>query len=71
MKKDYASPLGHWALTASRSSANVTLIILRLADLAAASLDGLFDHPAFAAHFCFEGGWRIGCAYLGGVGSSL
>jgi hypothetical protein len=34
----------------------VTLIILRVADLAAASLDGLFDHPAFAPHFCSKVG---------------
>jgi hypothetical protein len=30
------SPLGHWALTVSRPSADVTLITLRVADLAAA-----------------------------------
>jgi hypothetical protein len=30
------SPLGHWALTGSRPSADVTLILLRVADLAAA-----------------------------------
>ena len=40
------SPLGHWALTVSRPSADVTLIMLRVADLAAALLDGLFAHPA-------------------------
>ena len=33
-------------LTASPASANVTLIILRVADLAAAALDGHFEHPA-------------------------
>ena len=37
--------LRHWALTSSRPSANVTLIILRVADLAAALLDELFHHP--------------------------
>ncbi len=36
-------------LTASPASANVTLIILRVADLAAAALDGHFEHPA---RFC-------------------
>jgi len=45
-EKNYASPLRHWALTISRPSANVTLIILRVADLAAALLDRLFEHPA-------------------------
>jgi hypothetical protein len=40
------SPPGHWALTGSRPSADVTLILLRVADLAAALLDGLFAHPA-------------------------
>jgi len=44
---DYASPRRHWALTNSRPSANVTLIILRVADLAAALLDSLFAHPAW------------------------
>ena len=39
------SPLGHWALTDSRPSADVTLITLRVADLAAALLDDLFAHP--------------------------
>ncbi|MCS6303624.1 MAG: hypothetical protein H8K07_08160 [Nitrospira sp.] len=34
----------HWALTDSRPSANVALIILRAADLAAALLEGLFEH---------------------------
>ena len=42
---EYASPLRHWALTDSRPSADVTLIILRVADLAAALLDSLFEHP--------------------------
>lgn len=32
----YASPLRHWALTDSRPSADVTLTILRVADLPAA-----------------------------------
>ena len=36
-EKEYARP-GHWALTDSRPSADVTLIILRVADLAAALL---------------------------------
>ena len=45
VKNGYASPLRHWALTDSRPSANVTLIILRVADLAVALLDGLFEHP--------------------------
>ena len=40
------SPLGHWALTDSRPFADVTLITLRVADLAAALLDDLFAHPA-------------------------
>jgi hypothetical protein len=38
-KKVYVSPRRHWALTNSRPSANVTLIILRVADLAAALLE--------------------------------
>jgi len=42
---EYASPLRHWALTNSHPSANVRLLIRRLADLAAAALDGLFEHP--------------------------
>jgi len=33
-RKKYASALRHWALTDSRPSADVTLIILRVADLA-------------------------------------
>src|SRR6187397_124602 len=60
VKKVYASPLRHWALTDSRPSADVTLIILRVADLAAALFgerrvlarqggrvraDSLFEHP--------------------------
>ena len=36
-------PLRHWALTGSCPSANVTLIILRVADLAAALLNGLLN----------------------------
>ena len=44
-ENEYASPLRHWALTDSRPSADVTLIILRVADLAAALLDSLFEHP--------------------------
>ena len=47
LKKSSSGVLaGHWALTDSRPSADVTLIILRVADLAAALLDGLFEHPA-------------------------
>lgn len=38
--------LGHWAPTDSRPSADVTLIPLRVADLAAVLLDDLFAHPA-------------------------
>jgi len=48
VKKGYASPLRHWALTNSRPSANVTLIILRVADLAAALLDGILDSAGFS-----------------------
>jgi len=44
--QEYESPLGHWALTDSRPSAGVTLLPRRIADLAAALLDGLFAHPA-------------------------
>ncbi|WHZ30356.1 MAG: hypothetical protein OJF51_005159 [Nitrospira sp.] len=36
----------HRALTDSRPSANVTLLLRRVADLAAALLDSLFEHPA-------------------------
>ena len=45
VKKNTPRPR-HWALTDSRPSADVTLIILRVADLAAALLDNLFEHPA-------------------------
>ena len=45
-----ASPLGHWALTVSRPSADVTLLTLRVADLAAALLDGPFAQPAGNCH---------------------
>ena len=45
MKKDTLRPLRHWALTGSRPSPDVTLIILRVADLAAALPDSLFEHP--------------------------
>jgi hypothetical protein len=38
-EKEYASPLRHWALTDSRPSANLTLLIRRVADLAAAFLN--------------------------------
>jgi hypothetical protein len=44
VRKGYASPR-HWALTGSRPSADVTLLIRRVADLAAALLDSLFEHP--------------------------
>ncbi len=37
-REKYASPQRHWALTDSRPSANVTLIILRVVDLAAVLL---------------------------------
>jgi hypothetical protein len=47
VKTVYDSPIRHWALTISRPSANVTLIILRVADLAAALLHSLFAHPAW------------------------
>ena len=36
---------GLGALTDSPASTNVALIILRAVDLAAAALDGLFEHP--------------------------
>jgi hypothetical protein len=39
----YASPPRHWALTNSRPSADVTLITLRVADLAAASLEAFLN----------------------------
>ena len=39
-------PLGHCRLTVSTASTDVALIILRAVDLAAASLDGHFDHSA-------------------------
>ncbi|WHZ26196.1 MAG: hypothetical protein OJF51_000991 [Nitrospira sp.] len=45
VRKGYASPR-HRALTDSRPSANVTLLLRRVADLAAALLDSLFEHPA-------------------------
>jgi hypothetical protein len=35
----YDSPLGHWALTISHPSADVTFLIRRVPDLAAALLD--------------------------------
>jgi hypothetical protein len=38
-------PPRHWALTDSRPSANVTLLIRRVADLAAVLLDSLLDQP--------------------------
>jgi hypothetical protein len=41
-----ASVLRHGRLTVSPASTNLALIILRAVDLAAASLDDLFDHPA-------------------------
>jgi hypothetical protein len=45
VRRDTPRPLRHGALTGSRPSADVTLIILRVADLAAALLDGHFEHP--------------------------
>jgi hypothetical protein len=45
------SPLGHWALTGSRPSADVTLILLRVADLAGALLDGLLAHYELFADY--------------------
>jgi hypothetical protein len=70
----YASPQRHWALTDSRPSANVTLIILRVADLAAAlpaerrvlarrgwagETVGLFEHPAGCSGTIHDGlPWR-------------
>ena len=36
-------PLRHWALTISRPSANVTLVLLRVADLAAALPENFFS----------------------------
>jgi hypothetical protein len=44
-KNAYASPPRHCRLTISPASANVTLIILRVADLAGVSLEDLFEHP--------------------------
>jgi hypothetical protein len=46
MKMKLSLRLGHWALTDSRPSTIVTLIILRVADLTAASPVELFEHPA-------------------------
>ncbi|WHZ29736.1 MAG: hypothetical protein OJF51_004538 [Nitrospira sp.] len=46
MRKDTPRLLRHWALTDSRPSANVTLLLRRVADLAAALLEGLFEHSA-------------------------
>ena len=40
------SPLRHGRLTVSPASTNVALIMLRAVDLAAASLNGLFEPPA-------------------------
>ena len=54
-EKVYASPLRHWALTDSRPSANVTLISLRVADLTAALLDSLFEHPKGILSFVTSG----------------
>ena len=65
-EKGYALPLRHWALTISRPSANVRLLIRRLADLAAAlpeerrvlarrgwagENDSLFEQPAATVKF--------------------
>jgi hypothetical protein len=45
---------GHGRLTAFPASASLTLIILRVADLAATLLDGIFEHPAwlFLSGYC-------------------
>ncbi len=62
VKASYGSPLRHRALTDSRPSANVRLIILRVADLAEALLDGLFAHPAWLfsvpSHLDIHHGYR-------------
>ncbi|MGZ8394019.1 MAG: hypothetical protein ACXWWJ_04545, partial [Nitrospira sp.] len=44
-KNDVASPPRHCRLTVSPASTDAALIMLRAVDLAAASLDGLFEHP--------------------------
>ena len=44
-KNDYASPSRHCRLTDSPACTSVALIILRAVHLAAALLDGLFEHP--------------------------
>ena len=41
----------HGRLTTSPASASVTLIILRVADLAAALLDGFFEHPVVVRRY--------------------
>ncbi len=41
----FRSLLGHWALTGSRQPADVTLILFRVANLAAALPDSFFDQP--------------------------
>lgn len=38
--------MAHWALIGSHPSVDVTLIMFRVADLAAALLEGLFEQPA-------------------------
>lgn len=44
--RGYALPVRHCRLTDSPASTDVALIMLRAVDLAAALLDGLFEHPA-------------------------
>jgi hypothetical protein len=43
---DYTSAVGHCRLTDSPASTNVAVSMLCAVDLAAALLDGLFEHPA-------------------------
>ena len=45
-KNEHDSPPRHCRFTVSPAFTDVTLIILRVADLAAAWLDGLFAHSA-------------------------
>ena len=45
-KNDVASPPGHGRLTDSPACTDVALFINRAVHLAAALLDGLFEHPA-------------------------
>jgi hypothetical protein len=64
-KNVYASSRRHCRLTVSPASTDVALIMLRAMDLAAALLDGLFEHPAGALPVvsdssCFCQGIEIG-----------